>query len=46
MAILKMHLDSFFKEKDKQNIKIKVAGDVSGLSKTLQKSVKVIKNEM
>ena len=39
MAILKMHLDSFFKEKNKQNIKIKVAGDVSGLSKSLQKSV-------
>ena len=39
MAILKMHLDSFFKEKDKQNIKIKVAGDVNGLSKSLQKSV-------
>ena len=40
MAILKMHLDSFFKEKDKQNIKIKVAGDVNGLSKSLQNSVK------
>ena len=39
MAILKMHLDSFFKEKDKQNIRIKVAGDISGLSKSLQNSV-------
>ena len=40
MAILRLHLDSFFKEKDKQNIKIKVAGDINGLSKSLQKSVK------
>ena len=39
MAILKMHLDSFFKEKNKQNIKIKVAGDITGLTKSLQKSV-------
>ena len=40
MAILKMHLDSFFKEKDKQNIKIKIAGNIDGLSKSLQNSVK------
>ena len=40
MAILKLHLDSFFKEKNKQNIRIKIAGDIEGLSKSLQNSIK------
>ena len=39
MAILRMHLDSFLKEKDKQNIKIKIAGDINGLTKSLKKSI-------
>lgn len=39
MAILRMYLDSFLKEKNKQNIRIKVLGDISELSKGLQKSI-------
>lgn len=39
MAILKMHVDSFLREKDKQNIKIKIAGDIDGLSKSLKNSI-------
>lgn len=39
MAILRMYLDSFLKEKNKQNIKIKLLGDISELSKGLQKSI-------
>lgn len=40
MAILRMQVDSFLKEKDKQNIRIKVLGDIGELSKSLQKSIK------
>lgn len=40
MAILKMNLNSFINEKDKQNIRLRVIGDISGLSKTLQFSIK------
>ena len=40
MAILKLHLNSFFKEKNKQNIKINVIGNINELSKSLQKSIK------
>lgn len=39
MAILRMHVDSFLKEKDKQNIKIKLAGNLEGLSKSLRNSI-------
>ncbi len=39
MAILRVYVDSFLKEKNKQNIKIKLLGDISGLSKGLQKSI-------
>ena len=39
MAILKMHVDSFLREKHKQNIKIKLAGNLEGLSKSLKNSI-------
>ena len=39
MAILKTYVNSFLKEKDKQNIKVKFIGDVTVLPKTLQKSI-------
>lgn len=39
MAILRVYINNFLKETDKQNIKIKVLGDVSDLSKGLQKSI-------
>lgn len=39
MAILRMHVDSFLREKDKQNIKIKIAGDINGLTKSLKNSI-------
>lgn len=39
MAILRMHIDSFLKEKDKQNIRIKLAGNIDGLSKSLKNSI-------
>ena len=39
MAILRVYINSFLKETDKQNIKIKILGDISGLSKGLQKSI-------
>lgn len=39
MAILRVYINSFLKETDKQNIKIKVLGDIFGLSKGLQKSI-------
>ena len=39
MAILRVYINSFLKEADKQNIKLKVLGDISGLSKGLQKSI-------
>ncbi len=39
MAILRMHIDSFLREKDKQNIRIKIAGDLEGLTKSLKKSM-------
>ena len=39
MEILRMRVDAFIKEKDKQNIRIKVIGDIKGLTKSLQKSI-------
>ena len=39
MAILRMRVDAFIKEKDKQNIRIKFIGDIKGLTKSLQKSI-------
>ena len=39
MAILKAHVDSFLRDKDKQNIKIKLAGNLEGLPKSLQNSM-------
>lgn len=39
MAILRIYVDSFLREKNKQNIRIKVLGDISELSKSLQKSI-------
>ena len=39
MAILRVYINSFLKETDKQNIRLKVLGDISGLSKGLQKSI-------
>lgn len=39
MAILRMNLNSFLKRQDKENIRIRIIGDTSGLSKSLQKSV-------
>ena len=39
MAILKLHMDAFFRDKNKQNIKIKILGDVTELTKSLQKSI-------
>ena len=48
MAILKMQLNSFLKEKDKQNIKIKIAGNIDELSKSLKsliiKAIETTKN--
>ena len=40
MAILRLYLDSFLKEKNKQNIKIKILGEIEDLSKSLQNSIK------
>ena len=40
MAILRLHLNSFLKDKNKQNIKIKIAGEIDGLTKSLQTSMK------
>ncbi|MBE5820765.1 MAG: isoprenyl transferase [Clostridiales bacterium] len=40
MAILKLHLDTFFKRADTENIKLNLLGDISPLSKSLQNSVK------
>ena len=39
MAILKLHLDTFFKRADTENIKLNLLGDISPLSKSLQNSV-------
>ena len=39
MAIRKVYINSFLKEADKQNIKLKILGDISVLSKGLQKSI-------
>ena len=40
MAILKLHLNGFLNNQNKENIKINIIGDIEGLSKTLQKSAK------
>ena len=39
MAILRLHMNAFINNKNKQNIKIKVLGDVSELTNSLQKSL-------
>ena len=39
MAILRLHVDAFIKDKNKQNIRVKIIGDVEGLTKSLQKAV-------
>lgn len=39
MAILKVYINSFLKEADKHNIKLRILGDISRLSKGLQKSI-------
>lgn len=39
MAILRVYINSFLKEADKQNIRLKILGDISILSKGLQKSI-------
>lgn len=39
MAILRVYINSFLKEADKQNIRLKILGDISTLSKGLQKSI-------
>ena len=48
MAILRSEIEAFIKEKDKQNIKIKLAGNMDGLSKNLQtllnKAIEITKN--
>ncbi len=40
MAILRSEVDAFLKDKNKENIKIKLAGNMEGLSKSLQTSIK------
>lgn len=48
MAILRMEINSFLKQKDKQNVKIKLFGNISRLTKSLQtainKAINVTKN--
>ena len=39
MAILKVHIDSFIREKNKQNIRLHIAGNMENLPKSLQKSL-------
>ena len=39
MAILRVYINSFLKQADKENIKLNILGDISGLSKGLQKSI-------
>ena len=39
MAILRVYINSFLKEADKQNIRLKILGDISTLSRGLQKSI-------
>ena len=39
MAILKVYINSFLKEADKENIRLRILGDISNLSKGLQKSI-------
>ncbi len=39
MAILRVYINSFLKQADKENIKLKILGDISGLSRGLQKSI-------
>ena len=39
MAILRIYVNSFLKEKNKQNIRIKLLGDISDLPKGIQKSI-------
>lgn len=47
MLLLQNYLDSFFKKADTENIKIKVLGDITALSESLQKSInKAVENTM
>ncbi len=39
MAILRAEVDAFLRDKDKQNIKIQLCGNIEDLSKSLQKSI-------
>ena len=39
MAILRVYINSFLKEADKENIRLRILGDISNLSKGLQKSI-------
>ena len=39
MAILRIYVDSFLREKNKQNIRIKLLGDISKLPRGIQKSI-------
>ena len=42
MAILRIYVNSFLREKNKQNIRIKLLGDISDLPKSIQKSIKKV----
>ncbi|MBO4816494.1 MAG: isoprenyl transferase [Clostridia bacterium] len=48
MAILRSEVEAFIKDKDRQNIKIKLCGNIDGLSKSLQnlinKAIEITKN--
>ena len=39
MAILRSEVEAFIRDKDKQNIRIKLCGNIDGLSKSLQKLI-------
>ena len=39
MAILRSEVEAFIRDKDRQNIKIKLCGNIDGLSKSLQKLI-------
>ena len=40
MAILRSEVEGFLRDKDKQNIRIKLCGNIEGLSKSLQKLIR------
>ena len=39
LAILRIYVNSFLREKDKQNIKVRLIGDINDLPKSIQKSI-------